>query len=367
MPARTRRIVFVVLFCVGLIGGASLIVRALGEDSSLTAAERALERRDFIAAGKHLEDHLAAHPHDPRAQLLAAQAARRRLDIETARHHLLELERGGTDAEGVKLEHRLLSLQTGNLAEAESLFEDCRRNPDAPETALIIEALVEGTLNRLAPPLQYHDPFLTSEPLPPPLVRARSAINFWLEHQTRTPDRVQGLVWQARASELAGDHPAAIRSLRDALAMDPGHFEARYYFSLFRSPDSPREALVELEPLAEQNPDHRQIHLLRASLYRDLGRLDQAREIVRHFLAQEPSDAALNQVLAWVELDSNHPREAEIALQKVLSRAPDSAAAHHAMSRALRLQGREQEAKPHTQRAEEIEKSTRQRQESRSP
>src|SRR5262245_48990704 len=112
-------------------------------------AQQALERRDFPAAGRHLENCLSVQRNQPTVWLLAAQTARRQGDFEEALRQLRLCKQMNPPREALLLEHQLLVLQQGDLSEGERLFASCVHRPEAPETPLILEAFIEGHLKRL--------------------------------------------------------------------------------------------------------------------------------------------------------------------------------------------------------------------------
>src|SRR5262245_24842753 len=61
---------------------------ASGRPQELIHAEQAIAKREFQAAGEHLDKYLARHPDDIDARVLAAQVARRREDYDAAATHL---------------------------------------------------------------------------------------------------------------------------------------------------------------------------------------------------------------------------------------------------------------------------------------
>jgi len=69
---RTRIALALVLL---LVGFAAYRLYVYWDGYHLRDAERALERRDFREASRHLEEYLTVRPNDLNARLLAAQAA----------------------------------------------------------------------------------------------------------------------------------------------------------------------------------------------------------------------------------------------------------------------------------------------------
>src|SRR5262249_49775051 len=76
-----------------------------------------------------------------------------------------------------------------------------------------------------------------------------------------------------------GDLEQAIPSLRRALKLQPAFVEARSALAkALRQQKQTQEALAVLEPARDSNPANPAVHFLLAQLYRDTGRMEDARK-----------------------------------------------------------------------------------------
>src|SRR5262245_34612935 len=99
--------------------GVGLAVALVGPALELNAAEQTLRQYDFAAARARLDRYLARRPGEPRALLLAAEAARRSGACADAERFLTSYEeRSGPTAES-RLEWDLLGVQQGDLTDKE--------------------------------------------------------------------------------------------------------------------------------------------------------------------------------------------------------------------------------------------------------
>ena len=207
----------------------------------------------------------------------------------------------------------------------------------------------------MAKPLMPHNPFNSHNGPPTPYLQARDGIDLWLKNRSSSADRAQGLVWRARARELASVHAGAIADLREALALDPDHYEARAYLCFFLYQEAPQESAAHLEILAQRNPDDVHIQMARASSFRNFGHLNEARQIMDRLLINNSANLDVLIERGTLELDANRPLEAEPFLRRALVGAPDAPAVYQSLSRAMRLQGRTVEAADYQKKFDELE------------
>jgi len=241
MSIRDRRVqlAVAVLFVLGLAGfwGAGRL-RAWHHSR---AAEQTLESRDFTRAADHLQKYLDLFPEDLASRLLLAQVSRQQGDHDQALQHLAAYQRKGGAAEVVVREQARLLAQQGDLAEALRLLSWCQDHPEAPETPLDLEAGIEGSLKALMPAYLGGFTFAGSEAAQQ-VQQTRQAADLWLRLRTGRADQVQGLVWRARAHSFAHEQPQALADVRQALALDPDHFEAQVHLAMFLTQESPADA-----------------------------------------------------------------------------------------------------------------------------
>src|SRR5262249_6158612 len=157
---------------------------------------------------------------------LASQAARRRGDLDEAAKCLRECKRLNGPQEPMALEFRLLKLQRGDRAEADELLKLCQQHPEAPGTPLILEALLESSLNLVAPGYRV-PPAAQLVQMTPMRERVEKALPLWFKLRTGDADRVQGLAWRGWYSFITSKFDKGEAELRQALELDPEHVNAR--------------------------------------------------------------------------------------------------------------------------------------------
>ena len=162
-------------------------------------------------------------------------------------------------------------------------------------------------------------------------------------------------VWRARVFILANDHTAAAAALREALELDPDHFDARFHLAMAVSQSNPEEACRHLEVLQKRYPQNYYVRFGLASTYRMLGRLKDARPILESLQNANPRDATALVELGQLALDEGNTAEAEPLLRRALDVVPGASAANLAMSRCQMLAGRPEEAAKYRKRFEELE------------
>ncbi len=306
------------------------------------SAETALARRDFREAGVHLNQALAAWPRDDAVRLLAAQTARRRGDYDEAIRHLKVYERRRGPAKELELEYQLWPMLAGDLHEADSLLASC--NPDAPEWPLIAEACIEGTFRAKTARCA------AGGSVPPEVERALRVADQWLRCQTGSADQVQGLVWRGRLHSLANDHTQAVADLRQAVALDPAHFDARWHLAMTVAQEAPEEAVTHFEILQRSRPESRQVRLVLAITRRGLGQLAEAERMLDEILEAEPDNLLAVLERGKAALDGPEPATAERWLRRAEASAPNHPEVLLALSRLLLLTGRPDEAKQYRER-----------------
>jgi tetratricopeptide (TPR) repeat protein len=343
-----------------LIAGSLVLVLVPNDDSATRDAQAAIAKRDFRSALRVLNDQLGREPGNLAARILAAETARRDCDYEQAAQHLRLYEQFDGPSMALELERRLLAVQLGDAAQAELVTEFCLAQPDAPESARALEALIVGDLEKLRRPMESPDPLLPGDSPPPERLRLLKMIEVWLDRQREITDQVQGLVWRGRARRLAGDHPGAVADLERVLEMDPEHFEARVYLAQSIAQDQPLESIAHFERLRQQRPND--IHLLYsiATASRSVGDQERARESLDQILRAQPNNSQVLLERARLAIDERELAEAKGYLDRVASIGPDSAELHWAFARYLKLVGKPDEAQRHQDQFENLNATQRQ-------
>ncbi len=350
-PARPPAVVQArrrVFFALALLAVAVLlwVGWAVWQGDGLDGARSALDRRDFESAYQLVSTRLAERPDDAAAQLLAARASRRGGDLPRATNHLRRYrDTRGPDA-AYEFESALVRVKSGDAAEAERLFAAHVERPNDAETPFVLEAYIEGRLTALA-----------RDGAPPPADQAaklRRATDLWLKRRTGLEDQVQGRLWLARMCEAVNDPAGRVAALREAVALDPDHFGARYQLSQQLAQERPDETREHLEHLRIKYPDDTRIRYGLAATYRVLGRYADARPLLEGLLGG-PVHLSASVELASLDLDEGKGPAAERRLREVLAVVPNAPEANLAMSRCQRLAGRPDEADKFRTKYEELE------------
>jgi tetratricopeptide (TPR) repeat protein len=298
---------------------------------SLAAARTALERRDFGAAVRELDTHLAHSPNDTAALLMAAQAARRGGDGPAAEAYLARFQAAGGSPAQADRERELRAWQDGRVGDAGRVLAYCRANPDDPAAPLMLEALARGLLAAGPPPL------------------AVACLDEWLARSLSSADRVQALVWHGEALERLGLAPEAAADYRAALAADPNQSEARLRLARFLTRDQPAEALDHFQHLDRETPDRPEVLLGLARCRRQLGDLEAAADVLTRVRAARPDDPEVLIEAGVLAMDRGRPAEAEPLLRRAVALAPGRRDPNVQLLRCLRELGnaaavRDQEA-----------------------
>jgi tetratricopeptide (TPR) repeat protein len=359
MDKKIVRVIFVMLLlCLVGVGG-YVIGLHLWAGYQLRAAERLLERRDFRQASIHLEKCLAVRPDNFQARLLAARTARRLGNFDEAQRHLDIFKKKKGPKEMVSWEYKLLKAQQGNLEDTEGWLAFCAGQPENPEMPLVLEAFIEGSLKALEPAFEKGE---TAEggSAALHLAQAQRAIGLWLQHRLSRADQIQGLVWRSRSHSFANDYPKSMEDVREALRLDPDHFQARLQLALSVAQETPSKAAAHLEILRQQEPENNRVRFALASIRRELGQLSEARQILDEMLAANPDHLSALIERGKVALGEDQPREAEAPLRKALALAraaqmPNVPEIMETLSGCLRRAGKEAEAKQYHDRFRELD------------
>jgi tetratricopeptide (TPR) repeat protein len=310
------------------------------------AAEEALRRRDFPEASGHLQKCLTAAPGDLGYRLLAGRTARRQGAYAEARRQFAVYRARGGSAEVLALEDKLQDVQQGNLEAVDDLLASCDDHPEAPDTPLVLEAVIEGSERALRLAEEAH------APAPPPqyLATARRAVDLWLKVCPGPADQVQGLYWRAYLFLITEDWQNGVADLRRALAIDPDHFEVRFQLAATLSRWDPPEAAEHLELLQKRHPDEARVRFPLALVRRSLGQLDEAKALADEVLAAEPDNASALLLRGQIALDMQRPGEAEPWLRRSYALEPDEPETNFALSRYYKMVGRAAEAKTYEEK-----------------
>lgn len=134
--------------------------------------------------------------------------------------------------------------------------------------------------------------------------------------------------WEAQADTLYSHDEfekaaAAYSKILEKVTEGEQHFKSLYKRAICYFQDKkPELAIADLSQFLEKLPHHRQAHIVRALVYRDLGKLPEQLEDIEQALLQE-SDPSLQKWKATILLELGRTEEAKQDLLAVLKLAPD--------------------------------------------
>jgi tetratricopeptide (TPR) repeat protein len=350
---RPPRKVLVVLLFILVVSAGSALYYFIGNwrRAEYRAAREALDRRDFQAESSHLDRYLANHPDELDARLLAAQTARRRNAFDEFHGHIAIYKKQNGPERGRTREYQLLRMQRGDLSEAAFHLQAAAAAPSEPESALALEAVIEGALAAVdeRSGQSSRRPAGSTDPN---VVVARQAVELWLASRPGVPDQLQGLIWRGRVRAAAGEYALSLQDFREVLRREPRHFDAQYQLAITIGSANHTEAAELLEQLRKAQPENSMVLFALANSYRLLGRPADARGILQGLLQRGMKETWLLDELGLTEMDCGSPAEAERLFRQSLDQHPDDTVANLGMSRCMMLAGNVEEATRFQQRYE---------------
>ena len=330
---RPRRLLLLAAAAVclgGAAGGAAWCFRA---EPHLTAAEQALDRRDYPTARRELDAYLQAWPAHGRAHFLAARAARRLRLYDEAEEHLRSCDRLKWEPQAVGLERTLAAVPRGEMRADHFLWGRVEAgDPDAPE---ILEVLTQFYLD------DYQ------------LMRAKDCLDRYLGLR---PDDLQALLGRAYVWERLLYFADAAKDYRRAVERHPDDDPARLRLAKnLLITGEPAEALTHFQRLEARRPNDPEVRLGLAQCRRRLGDLDEAQRLLDGLLADRPDDAAALTERGLVALNQNRAAEAEGFLRKAVARAPHNREANYNLYQSLLRQDKNEEAKERLAQVERLD------------
>ena len=265
---------------------------------------------------------------------LGGQAARRNKQTTMAKVCLTNARKNGWPAEAVNLELSLLDLQSGiSGQQMENLIDSVQG--DYPERPRVLEALAPALFRQFD------------------LDRAQYCANLWTELEPQNP---RAWVWLGRVEEKLQNRPPAEAAFQKALDIAPTDTEALAWMARqLQKRRQPADAIVLLERLKTLEPDREDIPLIEGKCLQDLGREDEARANLREAVRRQPVSGEGWLELGRLELNTNHPVEAEEAFARALRVSPADREALFSLAQALEKQGKKQEAEKVRTRQNQVE------------
>jgi tetratricopeptide (TPR) repeat protein len=245
-------------------------------------------------------------------------------DFDGAEEHLREchkLQNGPSEAS--QLENLLMRIQRGEEDDvAKQLFYYIDK--EHPESTLILETLARANMFHLR-----YGPALI-------------CLDRWIK---LNPDAAKPYHWRAWVLERVTDYEGAMRDYNRALELDPDLYEVRLRVAeIYLERSNPPAAVPHLEILYNRYPDRPKV-LSKLGQCRFLqGDVEDARRLLYAAADKLDDDPALFLTLGKLELQDEHPDEAEKWLLKALTIDPHDPDAGYALYSCLQNQGRLGEA-----------------------
>lgn len=299
----------------------------------LRAGEQALEAREYAKAREHLEHYLTIYPQSASARLLAARAARRQRDFDSALEHLRRCRDDGVNAEAIDVEYALISLKRGDDKAAPWLRERARQE-DAL-ALVILEGLIQYDIDTY---------------------RLWQALEDLNEHLRRCPDDLQALLGRGFVWERFLSFADARNDYQKAVEAHPKSERARLRLAdTLLIAGTPDEALAHYRWLAERWPERPEVRLGLARCMHRLGQPAAAQEQLDALLVDDPNHGEANWERGQVALDQDQPEAAEPWLRRAVKALPYDRRIVYSLERCLRALGRADEAEQYRARAVQLE------------
>lgn len=307
------------------------------------AADRAIERWDFDEARAHLAVCLEVWPDSGPTRFLAARTARRAGRLDEAEEHLRHFQARHGASQQTALEWALLRVERGEVEDVEGHLRSTV-GPDDPDAPLVLEALARGYL-------------LTDR-----LMTLLECTDLWLQVRPRD---THALYWRGLAWERLANWPGALAAYREAVEADPENAGARLRLAelLLDQGGSPEEALGHFERVRDRRPSDSAVALGLARCHRALGRTAAARDLLDRLLADHPDHARALAERGRLAVDEGDAAAAEAWLRKAVALAPDDREALYGLTRALRGQEKQDEARELDERLARLDADLRRLQE----
>jgi tetratricopeptide (TPR) repeat protein len=263
-------------------------------------AQRALEDRDFNAAGAHLAICLQIEPDSAQAHFLAARTARRAGDLGAAEEHLFLCQKLNKVTDDTALEWALLRAQSGHLIDVQGYLQQHIRE-DSPDSLLILEVLSWEYMWALR------------------LAEARLVLDLWLKNR---PDDFEALVRRGWVAERLSDQDTAQAVYARAVALRPESDSIRLRLAEIILVKEPKEALEHLHYLRQRQPDNRDVALVLARCQRQLGEFEEARQLLDDLLAKQSRNPGALSERGLLALETKDWCRSEKLLREAVAQDP---------------------------------------------
>ena len=327
---------FVLLIAVAGLGiGSWYGVRTLRFERARAAAESARAGFDFQKERGRLQECLRLRPDNPPLLLLAASAARRDGDLADAERNLgryRELTAGTTPA-GL-LQETLLRTVSGPLEKDVEYLIVLADTPH-PSSEEIFEALAVGSNH----------------------IYQLERTHFWVEQLSKHfPRNAVGRLIRVQLDETLGKRERAEEECRGILADFPSFDRARLFLaSMLGRRQKYDEAVEQFEALRGRRPDDVAVLLGLVGCLERLGRLEEARPLVRELEERHPDNSEALLHVGRIAIREQRWPDAERFLARAVLIAPHDYEIHRELAVCLYQLSRPDEARVHAERSREIE------------
>jgi predicted Zn-dependent protease len=298
------------------------------------AARRALDRRDYPEAVRHLDAWLGLSGEDAVARLLACRAARLTGALDRAEEHLRTCQQQQGVTPENALEWALIRCQRDGLAGWEDDLR-YRLEHDDPEALLILDVLTNQLMEARR------------------LLEARRYLDQWVE---RRPDDALVLVRRGWVLEHLQDRPGALADYRRVLGLEPGNDHVRLRVAeILEETRHASEALELFEDLRQRRPEDPVVLVGLVRCRHQLGRLAEARELLDELLARHPEEPGLLGERGRLAFEAGEYAAAEPWLRRAADRLPYDRQAQYALYECLVRLGKDGDARECGDRLKRLE------------
>jgi tetratricopeptide (TPR) repeat protein len=274
-------------------------------EADLLLSEIAFKQNDMLATLEHAEAALEIDPANLRARMLQGRALLRQGNLDQAHAVLGSLSRQVPESVDVRLELAYVSLNKHNYAEAETAFKKILEAK--PTEWRAVAGLVDTDL------AQNHTE------------KAFARLEDELMRSHGSP-AVRNLL--AATALRSGKYDLAIENFRDLANQTPNSIDAQIQLAnAYQLKGDVHNAITTLERAAAYQPkDPRPASLLPFLLEAD-NRAQEAKQVVRHALAQRPDDSdAMNNLAFLLAQTGDSLDEAVKLARNAVSKAPNNPA-----------------------------------------
>ena len=310
-------------------------------NSHLQAANKELARFHYESAWQQARKAAKWEwPKNGETEFVAARLARRAGDLPEAKTHLAAAEQRLGETDEIRLEKRLLDVQSGEASTfLESTMQE-RMELEPEHRTLILEALIRGA-------------FVSTR-----LYRIKQLTDEWLKEPTPDP---RPYYWRGFAHERFGGYQQdrAIEDYKSALERDGDFDDARERLAnLLLNKNWTNEARPQFEILLQRRPDDPKIMAGMGRCLTAAGEIEQSRQFLDGALTRFPNDPDLLRERGILALHDGKPEEAEPYLRHAVESKTQDLAAGYNLYLCLQRLGREKEAKEQYDRHKALEAET---------